>query len=68
MEERKKNIQIRDKFCPTVEEASAYFNLGVKKIRQIAQEQNGNLSVLNGSKVLIKRKKFEEFLDRVATI
>ena len=68
MEERKKNIQIRDKFCLTVEEASAYFNLGVKKIRQIAQEQNGNLSVLNGSKVLIKRKKFEEFLDRVATI
>lgn len=68
MEERKKNIQIRDKFCLTVEEASAYFNLGAKKIRQIAQDQNGDLSVLNGSKVLIKRKKFEEFLDRVATI
>lgn len=68
MEERKKNIQIRDKFCLTVEEASAYFNLGTKKIRQIAQDQNGDLSVLNGSKVLIKRKKFEEFLDRVATI
>lgn len=68
MEERKKNIQIRDKFCLTVEEASEYFNLGTKKIRQIAQDQNGDLSVLNGSKVLIKRKKFEEFLDRVATI
>lgn len=68
MEEHKKNIQIRDKFCLTVEEASEYFNIGTKKIRQIAQEQQGNISVLNGTKVLIKRKKFEDFLNGITTI
>ena len=67
MEDREK-VQIHNKFCLTVEEASAYFNIGTKKIRQIVQENDDELSVLNGSKVLIKRKKFEDFLNGAVTI
>ena len=30
-----KQVQIKDKFCLTIEEASAYFNIGEKKLRKI---------------------------------
>ena len=32
------HVQIKDKFCLTIEEASDYFNIGEKKLRQIVTE------------------------------
>ena len=33
-----KQVQIKDKFCLTIEEASAYFNIGEKKLRKIVSD------------------------------
>ena len=57
-------VQILDKFCLTIDEASAYFNIGEKKLRKLVSDNlNSGFIIQNGVKFLIKRKKFEEFLN-----
>lgn len=63
------HIQIKDKFCLTIEEASDYFNIGEKKLRQIVTENlHSDFVIQNGVKYLIKRKRFETFLDEISAI
>ncbi len=62
-------VQIRDKFCLTVEEASLYFNIGEKKLRKlVADNLDSGFIIQNGVKILIKRKRFEEFLNDVTAL
>ena len=62
-------IPIKDKFCLTIDEATAYFNIGEKKLRQIVTENlHSDFVVQNGIKYLIKRKRFEIFLDKISSI
>lgn len=64
-----KQVQIKDKFCLTIDEAACYFNIGEKKLRQIAAEHmDAGIVIQNGVKVLIKRKRFETFLDELTAI
>ncbi len=64
-----KQVQIKDKFCLTIEEASEYFNIGEKKLRKIVSENvNSGFIVQNGVKFLIKRKQFEYFMDNLTSI
>ena len=62
-------VQIKDKFCLTIEEASDYFNIGEKKLRQIVTENlHSDFIIRNGVKYLIKRKRFETFLNEISAI
>ena len=62
-------VQIKDKFCLTIDEASEYFNIGEKMLRQIASENlDSGFVIQNGVKVLIKRKRFETFLEELSAI
>ena len=62
-------VQIKDKFCLTIEEASDYFNIGEKKLRQIVTENlHSDFVIQNGAKYLIKRKRFEAFLNEISAI
>ena len=45
------------------EEAAAYFNLGVNKLRELTGDDHCPFVLWNGSKRLIKRKALEEFLN-----
>ena len=58
----KDNIALSKKLLLTLEEASAYFNIGVCKMRELTNDENCPYVLWNGSKRLIKRKPFEEFL------
>ena len=60
-------VQVKDKFCLTIDEASEYFNIGEKKMRKLVAE-NMDSGFQNGVKVLIKRKRFEAFLDDLSAI
>ena len=62
-------VPLWHKYSLTITEASDYFNIGEKKLRQMVQE-NGSADFLlnNGVKVLIKRAKFEQFLDEIYSI
>ena len=58
-----KQAQVKDKFCLTIVEAAEYFNIGEKKLRRIiADHMDSGLVIQNGVKILIKRKRFEDFL------
>ena len=44
-------VQIKDKFCLTIDEAAAYFNIGEKKLRQIVTENlHSDFIIQNGVK------------------
>ena len=60
----KKETSLSEKALLTLEEASAYFNIGVCKMRELTNDENCPYVLWNGSKRLIKRKPFEEFLYR----
>lgn len=62
-------VQVKDKFCLTIDEASEYFNIGEKKMRKlVAENMDSGFVIQNGVKVLIKRKRFEAFLDDLSAI
>ena len=62
-------IPIKDKFCLTIDEASEDFGIGEKKLRKIVAENlNSDFVIQNGVKYLIKRKRFEVFLDEISAI
>lgn len=57
------------KYALTITEASEYFNIGQTKLRKIVMENKYNdFSIMNGNKILFKRKKFEEWLDQIDSI
>lgn len=63
-----KDVAISDKALLTLEEAAKYFNIGINKLRIMTNEENCPYVVWNGSKRLIKRKPFEEYLYRSYSI
>ena len=63
-----KAVAIADKALLTLEEAAKYFNIGINKLRIMTNEENCPYVVWNGSKRLIKRKPFEEYLYRSYSI
>ena len=62
-------IQIQNKFCLTIDEAVIYFNIGEKKLRKlVADNLDSGFIIQNGVKFLIKRKRFEDFLNDITAI
>lgn len=58
----KYEVPIWEKYCLTLDEAAAYFGIGINKLREMADEPNCQFVIFNGSKRLIKRRKLEESL------
>lgn len=57
------------KYTLTITEASDYFGIGQKKLRQIVDDNPDADYVLhNGTKTHIKRRIFEEFIDNTNRI
>ena len=66
---RLKDIPLCEKYCLTIAEASAYFGICEKKLRNVIDSQrDAKWLIQNGVKYLIKRKLFEEFLDQISSI
>ena len=64
-------VPIWERFLLTIKEASSYFNIGENKMHKIANEDlqsDCKFVVQNGSRTMIKRKKFEEFLNQTTSI
>lgn len=55
-------IPIWEKMTLTPEEAAAYSNIGVNKIRSMADDPQCSFVVFVGNRKLIKRKEFEKFI------
>lgn len=55
-------VPVSEKYMLTIKEAAAYFNIGIKKLRRIAEDNLGTVAVYCGNRFLIIRPKFEEFI------
>ena len=56
-------------YTMSVEEAAAYFRVGINKLRRIISEDvNADFILWNGNRAQIKRLKFEEYIDRCIEI
>lgn len=66
-----KNVPLCERFLLTVKEAGQYFGIGENKMyRLAAQHLNSeyNFVIKNGSRTMINRKKFEDFLNASTAI
>ena len=61
-------VPICEKAALTLEEAAAFSNIGINKLREITNERNCDFVFFVGNKRLIKRKRFEQYLDRVFSL
>ena len=61
-------VPIWEKVNLSMEEAAAYFGIGINKLREITNEDNCPFVLWNGSKRMIKRKAFEKFLEAAYSI
>lgn len=65
----KVEIRPENKYCLTVDEAAAYFNVGIKRLVCLLDSPEGtDLLLTVGVKRLVKRKKMEAFLDKATAI
>ena len=62
-------VPVCDKYGLTIEEAAAYFGIGEEKIRKlISNNPDADYLLKNGRKSVIKRKRFEEYLNNIDSI
>ena len=52
----------------TLEEAAAYFGIGINKLRDLTNEKNCPFVLFVGSKRMIKRNEMEKYLDKEYSI
>lgn len=68
---KSQNVPIWQKYMLTVDEATQYFGIGEKKIRNLISENMDSdfcFTVQIGNKSLINRKKFENFLNQITSL
>ena len=59
-----RDVRIFEKYALTVAEAAVYFGIGEKKLRSMIEDyRHLGLFIQNGVKYMIKRQKFEAFLN-----
>ena len=62
------DIPVWEKYTLTIEEASSYFRIGENKLRQVANEHKAECVIMNGNRMLIKKKNFEKVIDKLEQI
>jgi len=63
------DIPIWKRYTLTIAEAAVYYHIGENKLRQLADlYMHEDFILCNGNRVLIKKDKFERFLDESNTI
>ena len=64
----KYNVPIWQKANLTIEEAAAYFGIGMNKLRELTEDENCKFVLHIGSKRLIKRQMFEKYLEQAYSL
>lgn len=49
----------------TLEEAAAYSGIGINKLRQLTDDEDCEFVLWLGTKQLIKRRKFDEYIEKL---
>lgn len=57
-------IPVWERYLMTVLEASEFYHIGENKLRNVIDTHpNADFLIMNGNRYLIKKKKFEEYLE-----
>ena len=64
----KYEVPIWEKSKLTLEEAAAYSGIGINKLRKISDNETCPFVLWVGSKRLIKRRKLDEYVERMYSI
>lgn len=62
------DVPLWEKSNLTLEEAAAYSGIGINKLRDMTNDDRCNFVLWNGTKRLIKRRKLDEYTDKVYSI
>ena len=63
------DIPVWRRYTPTIEEAARYYYIGEGKLRTLIDTHpNEDFYVMNGNRALIKREKFERYLDQATAV
>ena len=63
------DVPVWKKYTLTIEEASRYFRIGENKLRRLAeQNRHADWLIMNGNRIQIKRRQFEQVIDKVDAI
>lgn len=62
MREETERVPIHQKIALTIREAAEYSNIGINKIDAMLRTPNCPFVLFVGSKKLVKRKEFEEYI------
>ncbi|MCX4354226.1 MAG: excisionase [Lachnospiraceae bacterium] len=69
MKKETEKVPVWEKYTLTIAEASDYFNIGESKLRRfLSEHERESYILMNGTKVLIKRKQFEKVIDGLGAI
>ncbi len=64
----KKEVPIWEKSNLTLEEAAAYFGIGINKLRKMSDSEDCPFVLWIGTKRLIKRRKLDEYLEAAFSV
>ena len=64
----KHGVPIWEKVNLTLEEAAAYFGIGMNKLRELTEDEQCKFVLFVGTKRLIKRRLFEQYLEQAYSI
>ena len=62
---KKENIPIYRKQNLTIEEAAEYSNIGINRLNMLVRDTSCPFVLYVGNKRLIKRKKFDEYIETI---
>lgn len=61
-------VPIWEKSNLTLEEAAAYSGIGINKLRQLTNDEDCEFVLWLGTKRLIKRRKFDEYIEKLYSL
>jgi excisionase family DNA binding protein len=61
-------VEIKDKVTLTIREAAELSNIGINKLESMLRKPNCPFVLFVGTKKLVKRKAFEEFVEKTLII
>ena len=62
-------VPIWEKYTLSIEEAAAYFRIGQKRLRQLAEDNpSADYLLMIGNRIQFKRKMFEAYIDSATVV
>ena len=62
-------VPLWEKYTLTIREAAEYFHIGENRLRLIVDEKpHADFVLMNGNRVMIKKKLFEKYIDSIPEI